>query len=330
MINQHKQQGMTLIEIMISLLIGVFLIGGILQVFTNTRQTYRMQENLSRMQENGRFAMDFLIKDIRMADYMGCLSSGLANLTNKLDATDADYDANLHSFTGLNGIGGANGAAGANLALDVPDTITLKGAYDAGINVVEPYMVNTAANIKVNTSDGLAIYDVVLISDCSSADIFEITSDPTTGSGAEIVVHNGGNVAEGPGNSDQLLSKTYQGDASIYKFQTYIYTVNNNALVKQDLASTNELVEGIENMQILYGEDTDEDGAPNYYVPAGTAGLDMNQVVSIRISLLVRSMDDNLTLVPRAYTYNGATTTPADRRLRRVFTSTIAVRNRLS
>jgi len=56
----------------------------------------------------------------------------------------------------------------------------------------------------------------------------------------------------------------------------------------------------------------------------------MDQVVSIRISLLVRSMDDNLTLVPRAYTYNGTTTTPADRRLRRVFSSTIAVRNRLS
>lgn len=324
-----KQHGMTLIEIMVALMLGAFLLAGVMQIFLSSKQTYRMQENLSRMQENGRFAMEFLTKDIRMADYMGCLRSGLGNLTNKLNATDADYDAAIHSFTGINGIGGTNGAAGANLALDAPDTIMLKGAYDVGINVVEPYMVNTAANIKVSTSDGLAIYDIVLVSDCSSADVFEITTDPTTGAGAEIVVHNGGNIAEGPGNSDQLLSKTYKGDASIYKFETYIYTINNNALVKQDMNSTDELVEGIENMQILYGEDTNGDSTPDYYVPAGTVGLNMAEVVSIRISLLVRSPDDNLTSQPVPYTYNGATTTPADNRLRRVFSSTIAVRNRL-
>lgn len=324
----RNQQGMTLIEIMVAMVLGIFLLGGIMQIFLASKQTYRMQENLSRMQENGRFAMGFLTKDIRMADYMGCLRTGLGNMTNKLDSTDADYDVTLHSFTGLNGIGGTNGAAGANLALDSPDSIILKGAYDVGIRVVEPYMINTAANIKVSTSDGLALYDIVLVSDCSSSDVFEITTDPTTGAGAEVVVHNGGNVAEGPGNSDQLLSKTYKGDASIFKFQTYIYTVQNNALTKQDLSETNELVEGIANMQILYGSDTSGDSTADHYVTANLVP-DMSQVVSIRVSLLVVSTDDNLTSEPRAYTYNGVTTTPADRRLRRVFSSTIAIRNRL-
>ncbi|MCK4493007.1 MAG: prepilin-type N-terminal cleavage/methylation domain-containing protein, partial [Methylococcales bacterium] len=67
-----KQSGMTLIEIMIAMLIGVFLLGGVMQIFMSSRQSYRMQDNLSRMQENGRFAMDFLTRDIRMADYQGC------------------------------------------------------------------------------------------------------------------------------------------------------------------------------------------------------------------------------------------------------------------
>jgi type IV pilus assembly protein PilW len=66
---------MTLIEIMISLLIGVFLIGGVLQIFINTRQTYRMQENLSGMQENGRFALSFFSNDMRMADFRECPTS---------------------------------------------------------------------------------------------------------------------------------------------------------------------------------------------------------------------------------------------------------------
>src|SRR5665647_3594938 len=77
--NKNHQVGMTLIEIMIALLIGAFLLGGMLQIFINSKQTYRMQENLSRLQENGRFALDFLAKDIRMAGYWGCLGTSTTN-----------------------------------------------------------------------------------------------------------------------------------------------------------------------------------------------------------------------------------------------------------
>jgi type IV pilus assembly protein PilW len=55
----------------------------------------------------------------------------------------------------------------------------------------------------------------------------------------------------------------------------------------------------------------------------------MNKVVSIRVSVVVRSMNDGLAAQPIDYKYNGATVTPTDRRIRRVFTSTIALRNRL-
>ena len=55
-----SQRGFTLIELMIAMLIGVFLMAGIIQIFISAKQGYRLQENLSRLQENGRFAMDFL------------------------------------------------------------------------------------------------------------------------------------------------------------------------------------------------------------------------------------------------------------------------------
>ena len=90
------------------------------------------------------------------------------------------------------------------------------------------------------------------------------------------------------------------------------------------------IANGVEAMQILYGEDTDNDNTPNYYVPAGTTGLNMSQVVSVRVSLLIASLDDHLSSTPRAYSYNGALVDPApDNRIRRVFTSTIALRNQL-
>ena len=72
--NDHSQTGISLIEIMIALLIGTFLLGGVLQIFIGGKQTYRMQESLSRLQENGRFALDFIGRDVRMAGYWGCLN----------------------------------------------------------------------------------------------------------------------------------------------------------------------------------------------------------------------------------------------------------------
>jgi type IV pilus assembly protein PilW len=98
-----------------------------------------------------------------------------------------------------------------------------------------------------------------------------------------------------------------------------------------------ELVEGIQNMQILYGEDTDADsdgangdGTANRYVAIDTADLDVDKVVSVRLSLLARSLNNNLTTTPSPYTFNGvaATLDPTDKYLRKVFTTTIALRNK--
>ena len=88
-----------------------------------------------------------------------------------------------------------------------------------------------------------------------------------------------------------------------------------------------ELVEGIEDMQIEYGLDLDADGDADTYLSG--AGLDMSQVVAVRVSLLVRSLADNLTSAPQTYVYNGVAVTATDNRLRKVFTATITLRNQV-
>jgi type IV pilus assembly protein PilW len=210
------QKGMTLIEIMIALLIGAFLLGGVLQIFIGSKQTNRMQENLSRLQENGRFALDFLTNDIRMAGYAECLV-----------------------FTVPTPITGTN-----NDGLNASDTLT----------------------IQLSTS-ACAI--------------------PATATAFSTILYN---VQTGAGGQP--------------------------ALFKNDATGAQELVEGIENMQIFYGVDTDtpHDGA-NYYAPANLPP-DWPNVVSIRIIL-------------SAYTIDGNLTSTGDGRIRRTFTSTITLRNRL-
>ncbi|MCC8995396.1 MAG: prepilin-type N-terminal cleavage/methylation domain-containing protein [Candidatus Contendobacter sp.] len=74
-IDQHScspvqtQRGLTLVEILVALMISAFLIAGVIQLFIGSKQTYRGHDALSRIQENGRFVMDKMASDIRMAGY---------------------------------------------------------------------------------------------------------------------------------------------------------------------------------------------------------------------------------------------------------------------
>ena len=96
------------------------------------------------------------------------------------------------------------------------------------------------------------------------------------------------------------------------------YSIRSGAGGQPALFQNNdELVEGIENMQILYGEDTNGDNTPDHYVAVGGVG-DMERVVSVRVALTARTLDANLD--PAAND---------DGRLRHTFQSTITLRNRL-
>ena len=254
--NKSFQTGLSLIEIMISLLRGAFLLGGVLQIFIGSKQTYRMQENLSRLQENGRLALDLIGRDIRMTGYWGCLSPSTPNV-------DIAGTNDVDNYTDSNG------------NVIYTDSIILRGAY---------------SQIPTGTC----------------GDRVSVTPPPPA-------------IPTAP-------------PYYIHPSSMVTYRINNGVLKK----NTDDLIEGIENMQILYGVDTGTDKTANYYVTAdNVTSTEWPNVVSIRISLLAVTLDDNLTTQPMPYSFNDITTTttstPAvtDRKIRRVFTTTIALRNRL-
>src|SRR5262245_62938110 len=78
----RSQFGMTLIELMVALAIGAFLMLGAMTVFMQRRTTFRVTESLSRMQETGRLAFSIVEPDIRMAHYWG-LTNFTGNSTNR-------------------------------------------------------------------------------------------------------------------------------------------------------------------------------------------------------------------------------------------------------
>jgi type IV pilus assembly protein PilW len=107
---------------------------------------------------------------------------------------------------------------------------------------------------------------------------------------------------------------------------------------------TEELADGIESMQVLYGVDTDGDGLADLFqnatgvIGAATAATDVDtawrKVVSVRIALLTRSQDRAGVIAKtggNVYDVAGARMTrPSDGRFRDVYETTIALRNRLT
>lgn len=346
-----RQDGVTVIEIMIAVALSLIILAGVMHIFMNNKKTYRVQEAFARLQENGRFAMQFLTEDIRMAGYSGCV--GMVpdrEIVNNVDMEGTKNDADLVTeFTG-DGLEGFEYSdlpialsATKNLTttnvVNGSDIIRIKGGRPTGAVVTPPSSQSkkelppdppNSASLHLDPATAAGLFtdkDILLISNCKHADIFAVTNVNATTTSSEsftVLTHS---ATE---NISPLMSKPYGGDAEILRFTSNAYYLGYNgagipSLYRQSLGNSaaineEELVEGVESMEILYGEDTDGDGAPNIYVNAN-AVTKMSDVVSIRITLGLISVSDNITPKP---------TNEGDRRLRRDFTTSITIRNRVT
>src|SRR5207247_7593952 len=80
----HRENGFSLVELMVAMTITIIVMAGVIAIFVNSKKAYTNQDRIARVQENGRFAMYYLMRDIRMAGYTGCrnLIDGLALQNN--------------------------------------------------------------------------------------------------------------------------------------------------------------------------------------------------------------------------------------------------------
>lgn len=319
------QRGLSVVELMVAIAVGLLLLSGVLQILINSTESYRIQNAMVRIQENGQFAMELIAKDLRNTDFWGCITS-LDEVNNLLNTGGGGYDPVYHDFE--QGISGTANASGGGAVLTGTDTITVRAVSNLGngLTVQPPYGPQVSSPVNIGPGSNVQVGEKLLVADCLQGDFFEVTSI----NGAGDVGHVAG--VGSPGNITGDLSKVYTGEAGVYQPYTKTYDIRNGSnglpsLFVTDEDGTQELVEGVENLLILYGEDTDSDGTANRYVRANAVS-DMDNVVSLRVNLVVESLEDNLVPAPQSYLLNGQTITPGDQRLRRVYSSTIVLRNR--
>jgi type IV pilus assembly protein PilW len=322
-----KQKGISLVEVLVALVISLFLLGGIVQVYLGNKTTFKFTNALAEIQENGRFALDWMSQDLRMSNEWGCVRFNPAdtdNINNTIDAgTFAGYDSNLHDFTGEEAVEGTN-----NAGLNGSDTVTIRGGKPGQANVKSPFVPAGTASLNITPGGRIGQGDFVLVTRCGANDLLIE---------AEADILRVTNATSTPANTLLAFAGTksqqFQNDASVIELQTVTYSIANGAsgqpsLFRTEFGTALELVEGIEEMQILYGVDSDSDESANQYLSSNNVA-DFEDVVSVRVMLLMRSIDDFVAEAPQTYSFNGVQTTPADRRLRQVFTATVALRNRV-
>lgn len=355
----QRQSGLSLVEIMVALAVGVVLLTGVIQIYASTKSTYRMQDSLARLQENGRFALSFLTRDVRMAGYHGCTNFGpITNTLNNPGSLQHDFSVGL---TGFNDVGASPPAllSGAGIVpVAGSDVIVVRRNSDEPVRVVKnnssaQLFVETLSQVPGGCADGtdkvsgLCATDILMVSDCVKSRVFQAGNLQVTGTPPDLnITHpasgSPGNAISSWGGASAPDEEQFSDDAEIVRIGTYAYFISNKVvngatmpvLNRYDGGQVFELVEGVEDMQISYGEDTDGDRTADVYRDADSV-FDWSAVVSTRIHLLLRTNDNNLSDAPLDYVFNGATVAGAslptsDRYLRREFTATVAVRNRAS
>lgn len=321
-------RGMSLVELMVAITIGLIVLAAVSTVLVNSKASYTTQESAARLQESARFAMHFLTRDLRMAGYYGCaddlksIHSLLEPPANATDPDPYDFTTSIEAVEGNATVFSPSGrpvqfpASGEFVSAKRAGCPNFVGGKCSGTDTIAVRMVDPNSNIVVVTAmpneaaasfvepdHGLDIGDIVLLSDCGSAELFQITNiqdgnGPTAGK--KGIVHNAGTGGP-PGNATQKFERVFgPPGAGIMKFVHRVYYVGTGtsghpALWRLgfDGSQREELVEGIEDLQVTFGVDTAGDRTPRAYRAANDASLgntkaNWENVVSARILLKAR------------------------------------------
>jgi type IV pilus assembly protein PilW len=362
----RRQRGLSLVELMIALLISTFLMLGVFEVFLGSSGTDRLSHAYARVQENGRLAIDILTRNLRMAGYQGCIDPALidmnimANDPPTENLTGESIRGWKESHSHWNVINRPDELDFISGVADGSDIVAIQYVSPTGVGVLCQGNHNTCeainANVKIDSNSiGLTQYDVVVISDCVSADMFRITNMVKDNDDDKMTLAHSEST-----NSGNNLSKPYDEDSEVMSYRSYSYYVRDTgrsnsqgdpifALYQfnplwndgsNQVGRESELIEGVEQMQILYGQRRSDGNLR--FVQASDADLDFAQVEAVRLSILVShsepvisEADTNLyklqsTDVEPDSATNPAASYPSDRRLRKQFNTTIFMRNRAS
>jgi type IV pilus assembly protein PilW len=308
----RRQRGFSLVELMISLVIGVILVYGAVRLLVDSRNTQRASDSTASVQEIATYALAVLEPDVRLASYWG--------KTNRADLVSG-ATASTSSRSALDTLVAGN--CGVNFTVDLAQYLQ---ATDG------TYGLACAAQSFVGDTDVLVVRHASAEVTALAAGALQLQSGVMRGQ-----LFADGERPSGYGAPPSTV--THNVEVNAY----YVGTLANNvdgqpqwALRRKRLTSAGgaptiideEVVRGVQDLQVELGFDTSDDGAADVYVNPGSEPAD-GSLVAVRLSLLVASEErDQGHVESTAYTLANRThAVYSDARHRRVVVRTISLRN---
>ncbi len=365
-----RQTGFTLVELMVSITISLVVLAGVVNTLVVSKSNFISQREMASLQENARFALKYMTDEIRMAGASGCSTPlHVANSINGGSAAWYMSGAGLQGYEYDAGVATFPSDFRANVRANT-DSIAISSGTSTGLQVTGHNPNSAVISVSPNATFPQGMIMVMGSANCDDVGIFQM-SGPNNGN-ANHIDHNTGagitpgncskslGVAPGVPNADcttsgNLTSVSFGAGSTLMALQSEAYYVGNSesdstvpALFRQRMALNTgtstpytvaeELVQGVENMQILYGVDqivsttgaAGNDGLADAYVKASslTTSAQWSNVVSVRLSLRMRSVNPVYTTNVDYPVFEGvAGTNGSDLFMRQYVSSTIMIRN---
>ncbi|QYK06204.1 PilW family protein [Shewanella zhangzhouensis] len=312
----RSQSGMSLVELMVALVISLFLSAGIFTMFSMSASNVTTTSQFNQLQENGRIALAIMERDLSQLAFMGDMTGTDFILGSNTTISSASVPNDC--------IGG--GVNNATLPNGTTSHFRRIWGYEAGVS---GDVFGCLSGVKEKT-DVLQIKRLVgpntLTPNVASNHYVATTS-------SEAIFFTGNQPTPTLTNS------------RFWEYQHHIYYVKDDGTVpvlrRRTLTVANgmnneeQLVEGIENLRVLYGVDDDGDDIPNRYVPVGSVDTVMwdnqsfQRIVALKLFLLVRAVEKDSSYKNETQYQLGDKTieAPQDNYRRKVMSTTVMLEN---
>lgn len=315
--SELRQRGLSLVELMISITLGMVAVAGAISIYLANRSSYQLVEGAARVQENARFAVEFLARDLREAG--GIVCGGNLVQENVLDSTQkakwwGDWS------TGLTGY-----ESGTDMpSTDLADLGSAKGDRKSGTDAVIIWSASTASSsVLTQASSGtqFTVYpgqtaaNGTVFTACDDARVSTFTLDKDASTTVKAVQTPTTAIKQG-GFVNQLNASAWY--ICVGKNTSSPYLLCRESLDAGADSNAQEILENVTNMQITYLQG-DGNGAPtgtNYV--AASAVTNWANVLAVRVVLTLTTPDRV-----------GLSTSGASQALTQDFPFAVAIRRRL-
>lgn len=312
------QLGMSLVELMVAMVIGLFLTVGVFTMFNMSLSNVTTTSQFNQLQENGRIALAIMERDINQLGFMG-------------DMTGTDFIVGINTNVEIAALTSDCVGAGLNNA-------TLPNNKSAHFRLVWGYENTTTSESLscLNNSNVKANTDVLQLKRFLGPNIL---------AGDDHAIYAASNSSQVTFFVGKNPVTTIE-NSRIWEYQHHVYFIVDDAnkipiLRRKTLTSTGmrndeQLVEGIENIRFLYGFDNDGDNTPDSFMPAENVTALMwdneglQRLVAIKVFILVRSVNEDKSYINKTEYQLGDKTiifSANDHYRRKIMSTTIVLEN---